>query len=91
MTLLDSARHVIQRLVNPRFLSQMASYDVASTIHQSLGPGRVRHQEAQVPGGAWTDVPALVISVVWLIADQLNLLSTQFWRGGQNGIWIFLS
>jgi hypothetical protein len=27
----DSARHVIKRVLNPRFLSQMASYDEAST------------------------------------------------------------
>jgi len=40
---MNSARHVIKRNLNPRFLSWMASYDVASTIHQSLevgvGPG----------------------------------------------------
>jgi len=38
---MDSARHVITRVMNPRLLGYMASYDVASTIHQSLdaGPG----------------------------------------------------
>jgi hypothetical protein len=36
---MDSARHVIQRLVNHRLLIEMASYDVASTIHQSLVRG----------------------------------------------------
>ena len=34
--LMYSARHVIKRILNPRFLSQMTFYDVASTIHQSL-------------------------------------------------------
>ena len=33
---MDSARHVITRNVNPHLLSQMASYDVAGTVHQSL-------------------------------------------------------
>ena len=28
---MDSARHVIERIGNPCFLSQLASYDVAST------------------------------------------------------------
>jgi len=32
----DCGRHVIERILNPRFLSQMASDDVASTIHQAL-------------------------------------------------------
>ena len=34
--LMDSARHVIKRILKPRFLSQLASYNVASTVHQSL-------------------------------------------------------
>jgi hypothetical protein len=34
--LMNSARHVIRRSFNPRVLSQTVSYDVASTIHQSL-------------------------------------------------------
>jgi len=33
------ARHVIKRILNLHFLSQTASYDVASTIHQTLRPG----------------------------------------------------
>ena len=33
---MDSARHVIKRIVDPRFMSSPASCDVASTIHQSL-------------------------------------------------------
>jgi hypothetical protein len=32
---MDSARHVIERSLNPRFLRYMASYDVASTFDQS--------------------------------------------------------
>jgi len=36
---MDSARYVIKRILNPHLLSQMASYDMASTIHQSLGGG----------------------------------------------------
>jgi len=35
---MDSARHVIKRILNPRFSNAMASYDVASAIHQSLPP-----------------------------------------------------
>ena len=41
---LSCARHVITRVLNPRFLSSMTSYDVASTTHQSLLGG-------QPPGG----------------------------------------
>jgi hypothetical protein len=46
---MDSARHVIRRNLNPLFLSQLASCEVASTIHQSLSLGHVistamRHQ-----------------------------------------------
>ena len=36
---MDSARHVIKHMSNPRCLSQMSSYDVASTVHQSLDLG----------------------------------------------------
>ena len=32
---MDCARHFIKRVLNPHFLSQSASYDVASTIHQN--------------------------------------------------------
>ena len=31
---MDSARHVINRILSSRSLSQMASYDVASAVHQ---------------------------------------------------------
>ena len=41
---MDSARHVIKTILNPRFLSQMASYDVASTIHESLQVGQVSYR-----------------------------------------------
>jgi len=34
--LIDSARHVIKRMLHRHFMNHMASYDVASTIHQSL-------------------------------------------------------
>jgi len=30
---MDSARRVINNAINPHFLSEMVSYDVASTIH----------------------------------------------------------
>jgi hypothetical protein len=33
---MDIVRHVIKRIVNPQFLSKMTSYDVVSTIHESL-------------------------------------------------------
>jgi hypothetical protein len=33
---MDSARHVIKRMLHRHFMNHMASYDVASTIHQSL-------------------------------------------------------
>jgi len=36
---MDSARHVIERIPNPHALNQMPSYDVASSIHQSLETG----------------------------------------------------
>ena len=31
---MDSARHVIKRIVDPHFLIYTTSHDVASTIHQ---------------------------------------------------------
>jgi hypothetical protein len=43
---MDSARHVIKRVLNSAFVSEMVSYDVASTVHQSLGGGG-GGQEAQ--------------------------------------------
>jgi len=33
---MDSARRVITRILNPRFLSSTTSYDAASNVHQSL-------------------------------------------------------
>jgi len=35
----QTRRHVIKRILNPRLVSYMASYDVVSTIHQSLIEG----------------------------------------------------
>jgi len=32
---MDSARHVINRVLNPHFSSETASYDVVSTIHET--------------------------------------------------------
>jgi len=37
--LMDSARHGIKRILNPRSLSEMATYDVATTIYQSVQQG----------------------------------------------------
>jgi hypothetical protein len=66
---MNSARHVIKRMLNPRFLSQLASFDAASSIHQSLerddeggnnnGGGDDESddvndsQDVSVGGGAW--------------------------------------
>jgi len=33
---MHSARHVINRILNPGFMIELASYDVASTIHETL-------------------------------------------------------
>jgi len=33
---MDSARHIMKRILNPQLLSQMATYDVAITFHQYL-------------------------------------------------------
>jgi len=33
---MHSAHHVNKRILSPRFLSQIATYDQASTIHQCL-------------------------------------------------------
>ena len=37
--MLDSARKVIRFILNPGFLHEMASYDVGSTVYQSLRGG----------------------------------------------------
>jgi hypothetical protein len=39
---MDSARHVITRIVDPPFLSLMESHDMASSIHQSLAAAWAR-------------------------------------------------
>jgi hypothetical protein len=36
---MDSARHVIKRILSPRFLTSSTFYDVASPIHESLQMG----------------------------------------------------
>jgi len=41
---MNSACHLIYRTFNPRFLSLMASYDVAGTIHQSPPGGHAPQQ-----------------------------------------------
>ena len=46
----DGARHVLKLILNPHFMSCMASYDVTSTIHQSL-PGGHAQAAHVVPGG----------------------------------------
>ena len=42
--MMESARHFITRILTPLFLREITSYDVASTIHQSLPhrPGILR-------------------------------------------------
>jgi len=40
---MDSARRVIKRMLNPRFLSSSASYDEASIIRHFLPPELARH------------------------------------------------
>jgi len=47
---MDGARHVIKRISNPSFLSQLTSYDVARTIHLSLRAGGGRLKRSTV---AW--------------------------------------
>lgn len=45
--LMNSAGHIIKRLTNPHFQSQMASHDVACTIHLSLATGAARSARAK--------------------------------------------
>jgi len=50
---MDSACHVIERILNPHSLDEMESYDVVSTAHQPLTLGCVHytwreHKEAVV-------------------------------------------
>jgi hypothetical protein len=51
--LMDSARRVTKRILNPGFLIQMAVYDVASTIHQSLGAGLRQDVHARRVTARW--------------------------------------
>jgi len=60
---MDGACHVIKLMLKPRFSIYMASYHVASTIHQSLGLGgrergggvdsALRPARARASGGAY--------------------------------------
>jgi len=62
---MDSARHVIKCILNPHFLSYMASYDVASTIHQSL----IRGMRNSTPADRAAYLEALRIhSVGWCMS-----------------------
>jgi len=89
---MDNARHVITRIPNPRFMSGTASYDVASTIHQSSptmgwwirGGGRMAlpsfHPGAPLPSTP-VPVPPPCAAVVQgrkinLIADSKQRLSS---------------
>jgi hypothetical protein len=48
--LMDCARHVIKRVVDPRLLSsQTEAYEVASTTHQSPPDPRRRHRQPRRP------------------------------------------
>ena len=46
-----SARYLIQRILNPRFLSRMVSYDRASDGYQALGGGGRGRGAGDVRGG----------------------------------------
>jgi len=82
--MMDSAHHVIKRILNVRFLSSMASYDVAKTIHQSLTIGGARRADVdrtriqlsdERAGGARGDRRAQVVDGKGLHSptSQLNL------------------
>ena len=51
---MDGARFLIERILKPRFLSQTSSYDVASTIHQSLPAYAGVCLVVHAPGGAFS-------------------------------------
>jgi hypothetical protein len=70
----DVARYVTQRILNPRLLSRMASYDVTREIWQALGEGpHVRRRRIRVgndgggcaPGQSHRGVPLMRCSP-WL-------------------------
>ena len=48
---MNSACHVVNRILNPRILSYLASHDVARTIYQSLGGGDCAGPVGRVQGG----------------------------------------
>jgi hypothetical protein len=59
---MDSARHVIQRILNPNFFSQLACYDVASIIHESLPtPSMNADASSGSPNQGLTDIARHVI------------------------------
>jgi hypothetical protein len=57
-----SARPVIKRISNPRFLSCLTSYDVASTLHLSLQGGAAGH--GPYHGGILRDVRCTAWQIV---------------------------
>jgi len=58
--------HVIHRVIYPRFVRKMASYDVAGTIYQALFQGDGRHEvrfhgrHAQHHGGVRNEITSLL-------------------------------
>jgi hypothetical protein len=63
--LMDSARHVIKRFVNPRPLGYMASYDAAITVHLVLATSstaflgwRLPYLRSWNPSESRTAIPA---------------------------------
>jgi hypothetical protein len=52
------ARHVVERNLGPRLLSQMLPYDVARNIRQALDSGTTTFAPNQVISG-WTEVGPL--------------------------------
>ena len=45
---MDCARHIIKRALNPRSLDETTTYDVASTVHQSIAPGELEGDVREV-------------------------------------------
>jgi len=70
---MDSARHFIKRIMNPHFLNETASYDVASAIHQSLTPGTYTAACAPVATTSITAPEAVTLSVAPAVWRQVLL------------------
>ena len=66
-----SARHVIKRILDPRFLNYTASYDVASTIHESMYDGAVAVPPP--PPTFTTDQQACPSFEMYLVFDDFPL------------------